>query len=138
MVAAPVVHRLTRVALAAMLVTAAAGCHRAPSATESGLPDWLPLFPTGETVLLDSTSVEDASRGVAFMSTTSSSDEVIGFYTEQLARLGMPPTVSEFDGPTGTGALLTAQQQGGRRGINVTVSPTADGSSAVINFVDQR
>lgn len=138
MVAARTVGWLARVALAAALVTAAAGCHRAPSPIKSGLPAWMPLFPTGETVLLDSTSDEDTTSGAAFMSTTRPSDEVIGYYTEKLARLGMPPTVSEFDGPTGVGALLTAQQQGGRRGINVTVSPTPEGSSAVINFVDTK
>jgi hypothetical protein len=111
---------------------------RIGSSDTDSLPDWVPLLPGGTTTGTYSATTPDGVGGSFQLTTSSSVDEVMAFYVEQLEDNEWSVQKTEYSGPDGKGGQIMASQEAEGRTVMVIISATDDGTQAMVNYSDSE
>ena len=104
---------------------------------EGDWPEWLEPYPGTRPQSAYSTRTPDGLTGAFSMETDDSVGDVMDFYQEALADLGMEPSVSNFSGPGGEGASLNAQTEDPQRSVGITINRQEGGpTNIVVTFTE--
>lgn len=106
------------------------------------LPDWVPVYPGGESQGTFATDTPEAKAGGVTVKTTDSVDKVVKFYEDKLKADGysVQQSTSSANG-TISGAVVSGSTEGEARTVSVMAGPSSDGSGgteAVITFSEKK
>ncbi len=97
-------------------------------------PSWVPEYPGGTVQgTLDSTT--NGTRSLAYtVSTSDGVDKVVAFYNEKLEGEGLQVTKTTF----GSGGSVTGKSDDGKRTMNVMITGSDSGATAIVTVEDKN
>ena len=96
-------------------------------------PTWVPMYPGGTTLASASQKTAESTTGHISFQTTDSTDKILSFYERELKAGGFAVERTAVQGMVRL-ANLNAKADGGKRTVNVIVTPVGEASQVAVQY----